>query len=524
MSFRNSYSSPSPEKVLKALKSRFRAEVVADARRRIAYFDTFDWRLHRSGGFIRQAPSRSGPMVSWLRRDGSLRHRLSARVVPPFAWDFPAGEFRREVEEVIAMRRLLEVVELRIGGFTVNLLDRRDKTVARARFEEGVARASGPTVASGVPGVAAAEGALRPVLRLQAIRGYDRAFESLVRFVESDLGLEDLETTELELGLAAIGRRAGDVSSKVEIELDGAMPAAEAAKIIHRTLLAAIQRNEQGTVRDLDSEFLHDFRVAVRRTRSALSQIKGVFAEEDLTRFKGELAWLGGLTGPTRDLDVYLLKMEATKAELAESVRQDLDPLNTFLVAEQRREQRKMARALASPRYRSLLESWGAFLQEPADLDGPPEAGRPIARLASERIWKVYRRVIKDGSAIDDDTPAEAVHALRIRCKKLRYLMEFFRSLYQTQKIERLIKALKRLQDNLGDFNDYEVQQVSLKGFAEAMQRRGSAPAATLMAMGRLVEHLEASQARERQRVTERFASFSKPANQALAGSLFNSD
>ena len=41
--------------------------------------------------------------------------------------------------------------------------------------------------------------------------------------------------------------------------------------------LQTLRINEDGVRKDLDSEFLHDFRVAVRRTRSALSQIKGVF-------------------------------------------------------------------------------------------------------------------------------------------------------------------------------------------------------------------------------------------------------
>ena len=143
----------------------------------------------------------------------------------------------------------------------------------------------------------------------------------------------------------------------------------------------------------------------------------------------------------------------------------------------------------------------------------------PIGEVGSERIWKVYRRVIKNGLAIHDETPATALHELRIECKKLRYLMEFFRSLYDDGKIDRLIKALKQLQDNLGDFNDYEVQQGSLTGFAEEMQ--GTAPAATLMAMGRLVEHLEAGQDRERHDFGQHFAKFAEKANQRLARELF---
>jgi len=51
-----------------------------------------------------------------------------------------------------------------------------------------------------------------------------------------------------------------------------------AGKYIYSHLLKAIKANEQGTIADTDSEFLHDFRVAVRRTRAGLSQIKGILA------------------------------------------------------------------------------------------------------------------------------------------------------------------------------------------------------------------------------------------------------
>ena len=335
---------------------------------------------------------------------------------------------------------------------------------------------------------------------------------------ESELGLEPVEEPELERSLGAVGRRAGD--SKVAIELDPAMPAAEAAKLIHRTLLEAIRRNESGTRQDLDSELLHDFRVAVRRTRSALSQIKGVYPRADLATFKPELRWLGGLTGPTRDLDVFRLKMDDYQAELPAVARQDVEPLKQHLRSEQRRAQRRMARALGSDRYRRLIDAWDRFLSEPADLEIAANAARPVGEVASERLGRAYRRVIEKGQSIDDQASAVALHELRIECKKLRYLMEFFRSLFDADRIGRLIQELKRLQDNLGDFNDFEVQRASLRSFADDL-RRGYVPAAASMAMGRLMEHLEAGQARERQQFLQRFADFAHPANQRPAREVF---
>ncbi len=498
-----------------------RVQTEQDPRRRVTYFDTFDCRLHRAGGCLSLAPARTGTAVrspasgvtlSWLNFDGTPRHRLAAKSVPPFAGDFPAGSFRQEIEKVIAMRRLLAVVELRLSGCTLRMLDAREKTLVRLRFEQGTAR---------VPGQSGDPEPLADTLTVLPVRGYAKAYRRVIEVLETELGLEQVAGSELDRALAAIGRQARDYVPKVVLELDPAMPAAEAAKTIHRSLLATIRRNEHGTRRDLDSEFLHDYRVAVRRTRSALSQIKKVYPGNDLAHFKVELKWLGGLTGHLRDLDVYLLKMDDYKADLPPEVRDDLAPLGDYLRDRQRRESRRVARQMGIKRYRTLLEAWDLFLSQPADLDAAANAGRPIAEVASERIWKIYRRVIKKGLAIDDDTPAEAVHDLRIECKKLRYLMEFFRSLYDAKRLTRLIKALKLLQDNLGDFNDYEVQQGSLREFAADMIDQQAAPADTVMAMGRLVEHLEKGQARERHQFGQRFARFAQEQNQSLARDLF---
>ncbi|WP_261341378.1 CHAD domain-containing protein [Candidatus Thiodictyon syntrophicum] len=82
---------------------------------------------------------------------------------------------------------------------------------------------------------------------------------------------------------------------------------------------------------DLDCEFLHDLRVATRRTRSALGQIRGVFPAPLAAHFKAEFAWLQEVTGPVRDLDVYLLEFDAYQRALPPALRPDLEPLRTMI-------------------------------------------------------------------------------------------------------------------------------------------------------------------------------------------------
>ncbi|MEE8525877.1 MAG: CHAD domain-containing protein [Thermoanaerobaculia bacterium] len=488
-------------------------------RRTARYYDTFDWRIYHDGGLLAGAGSPRDIALSWQGFDGTVRHHLSVETVPGLIRDFPVGAFRKALEPVVEMRRLLPIAELQSAATVFHLLDENEKTVVRLRLEDRSARA--------VDGGGESE-PLPSLLRVFPLRGYGKARGRAVSFL-AELGFEEVSPdwhSVLEVG----GREPGAYSSKPRLELDPEMPAAEAARHIHRTLLETMRSNEDGVRQDLDSEFLHDFRVSVRRTRSALGQIKGVFPATALGYFKRELAWLGMLTGPARDLDVYLLKIDDYEALLPTAVRKDLEPLRDFLAARQRREQRKLVAGLDGNRYRRLLADWQAFLGGEADGawsggaakdDPPPNCRRPIVEIAGKRIWKVYRRVLEKGRMIDDDSPDESLHRLRIECKKLRYLMEFFRSLYAHTDVGRLIKALKDLQDNLGDFNDYSVQQEQLRDFARRMLAEGMADADISMAMGRLVERLECGQAEERRAFHQRFSLFARRANQRRFRALF---
>ncbi len=80
-------------------------------------------------------------------------------------------------------------------------------------------------------------------------------------------------------------------------------------KILKR-LFGALRSNVAGVVENEDVECLHDFRVANRRTRTALSQTRGVLPSSVMDTFRPEFKWLGDVTGPCRDLDVFLLEMD----------------------------------------------------------------------------------------------------------------------------------------------------------------------------------------------------------------------
>ena len=96
-------------------------------------------------------------------------------------------------------------------------------------------------------------------------------------------------------------------------------------------LLDVIKANLEGTIADIDTEFLHDFRVSVRRSRAVQRECKGVFAPEELAAFRAAFKWLQQITGDSRDLDVYVLEFDSLRSIVPESMRGDLDPLLAVL-------------------------------------------------------------------------------------------------------------------------------------------------------------------------------------------------
>jgi CHAD domain-containing protein len=130
--------------------------------------------------------------------------------------------------------------------------------------------------------------------------------------------------------------------------------------------------------------------------------------------------------------------------------------------------------------------------------------------------------VIKKGRAIKKSSPPAKLHRLRIECKKLRYLLEFFSSLYDQKEIGRLVRALKKLQNNLGDFNDFAVQRAALQGIVDDLSSGSrKMPEQTGRAVEHIRRHLEEQQDATRKAFHIRFDAFSAPEVVAIFGHLF---
>ena len=473
----------------------------------LVFYDTFDWRLYRQALVLLGAGNRL-----LLRRLDELEIIQQAEVEAQhvFVWDLPEGELKAQLTPIVEMRALLELADLQTSSTAYRVLNQAKKTVVWLGCEE-LRLSSTPDGP-----------ALTTYIGVKPVRGYPKHEARLVSRCE-DLGLASVDAADCYFkALEAAGKKPGDYSAKLRFKLGPEMRADEAAKVILRFLLGVIKTNEVYVKQDIDTEFLHDFRVAVRRTRSALSQIKAVFPEDVTERFKRDFATIGQLSNELRDLDVYLLDAPRYRAMLPEVLRDDIEPL--FELLRQRRTEalQDVIAGLNSQEYGQILKDWEAFLGEPqADPATAPNAGRPIVDLARARIYKRYKRIIKSGKRILENSDDEMLHALRIECKKLRYLMEFFASLFPAKEINELIRQLKKLQNNLGDFNDLCVQQAYLLSLAAEFPDDGQQSRRTILAVGSLIGRLDVEKSRVKDSFAQTFTGFAAPANQKLFKALF---
>jgi len=466
----------------------------------LTLLDTFDWRVHEAGGYLALEAAGKARRLTWWPPDASAA-LASAPVpgLPRFVTDLPPGDLRERLTTVVETRALLPLVRLRSHVRPFDLIDGSEKTVLRLTLEEHRAEGAGHR-----------NGPWLRRLRVLPVRGYPQAVDEVLRLARGPLGLSAEERPLHEEALAAVGRAPGDYSSSLDFQLAPDQRADAALQVVLRRLLDTALANEDGIRRQIDTEFLHDLRVAVRRARSLLGQVKGVFPDRNVQVLRKELGWLGSRTNVARDMDVYLHALETYRGALPSGLADRLEPLRGFLLEHRARAYRDLGVMLDSARFRRLVHRWRGLARRPSPRrPTAPRAAQPIARVARKRIWRAYRGVMRAGSAIRRSSPPRALHEVRIACKKLRYLMEFFRSLFPAESIGQLIKALKAFQDNLGEYQDLAVQQDQLRGFERAMAREGGLPAKTREAMERLVEHLAGRQAEVRQHFAERFAEFS---------------
>ena len=490
---------------------------IGSGTRRRTWLDTFDWRLDRAGlALTYETASRRSRLLLTAKKDGTSQAEQPTASWQPrrpsLAEVLPAGPVRDRIAKLATPRALFPVVTTSTTVSVSRLTNPDGKTVARLIAASSTVTQAGVTAR------------LPTRLTITEVRGYPAQARRAARLLADAPGVNPATRTLLEEALSALGRHPADYTNGVDAEITAQMPAPVAVATLLLRLLDTLEQNVDGVIRDIDTEFLHDLRVSVRRTRSAIKLLGDVLPAGLAEQYGPEFKWLGDLTTPTRDLDVHLLGLPALAEHLLAASPEDLEPFRAFLARRRTREFKTLATAIRQARFRTLADHWRKALVEVRDAATPRKrraAHRLTAvELAISRTARVFRRVAAQGGAITPDSAPESLHDLRKRCKELRYLLEFFAPLYNPVAYKKVVGDLKQLQDCLGEFQDSEVQREEIRVLADAMLADRAAPAATLLAMGEIAAKLALSQAEARADFSRRFARFAGPEGQQRVRTL----
>ncbi|MEQ8816840.1 MAG: CHAD domain-containing protein [Thalassobaculum sp.] len=479
-----------------AVRGTLQADPEEMTTRRLRLLDTVDRRLARRGFRLEAEPAGDGEPEHWRLVSASGRTRAAADIAVPaprLVDDLPQGPLRKALAPIVDIRGLQPSPWIAVVEHRAALRD----TAGKIRC-----RLSARTASSTDPGERCS------AVRVDALKGYRTDGDRIADRISRHFGWSPSAPDPLSvLATSLLPEPKGAAYPSVA---DAGLPAGLALRPVLQALLDTVEHRAAGVTADLDCEELHELRVAVRRSRAILTLLRSDQPEPELEHARGFFAWLGQVTGPTRDLDVHVLDWRAHRRRSPDQAA-DLEPLGRYLKAERDKAQAKLVRQLHSRRFRDGVRRWRRALDAGDDAWSRTDRARtPIGKLAGRRIRKLYRQVVEDGSAITPDSPAEELHALRKTMKKLRYVFEIGRDVYPAKPAAAVLRKLKELQQDLGEVQDTAVQAEALRRFGEIMGRTGAAGPVTLMAIGALAEDLEIRRAEARARFASVFAPVAK--------------
>lgn len=215
-----------------------------------------------------------------------------------------------------------------------------------------------------------------------------------------------------------------------------------------------------GTRLGINPECLHDMRVSVRRLRAILRLFRDSLPPSAVAKTAEELKWLGQSLGAVRDLDVHLQECAAMLGRLPEAAHAAAGNCRREMSRRRDLAYDALRRDLRSPRFRTLKKACRELIRR---LRHPVAAGSAgITSEGAALMEAELKRILKAGRGIVDDTPDEALHRLRVRCKRLRYACETLREVYG-KPVAKMARRLAALQDVLGTHQDAVAAQALIE-------------------------------------------------------------
>jgi len=278
------------------------------------------------------------------------------------------------------------------------------------------------------------------------------------------------------------------------------------------TNLHAMMEEIDGVRQAEDIEYVHRMRVASRRLRSVLPLLAECLSPQQCHKWRRRLRRVTRALGAARDTDVQSEFVQTFLAACADE-HERVGIARLLLRLRQRRQ------ALQA----SVLEAMD-WLESSAF---PTKMARTLCQLvrdtcsydvAGTTAGESYRRtrqaILAEVKALEAYEPyveqpecGAELHAMRIAAKRLRYTLETFAPLYQSELLEP-IRRIRTLQDLLGDIHDCDVWVHDLAQFLEEEQAHTLEYYGQTEVFARLVPGVSALQHNRQQYRAQRYQEF----------------
>ena len=416
------------------------------------YLDTFDWSLMKNELSLRYRVSNGAAMYT-LKSIGLIEDGIAKRMETEIPLDgpvdvpaqIPVKRIRKLVDGIVFPRNLLEQIQVRT-----------DRRRYRVMSPEGAdVELSFDTSGFTLKGFQNPRRTQKlDELEAEILAGPETALEALFSLLSKKFNYSPSKASKFEVAIERfkIVIPTKKPPEKLRIKLEDRLDLA-----LRKILTHQFQRLDEqlpGVHRDLDTEFVHQARVAVRRMRSALRLFRGVLPEGTASNLQGELKWLGRLLGAVRDLDVFFLNLSRLKGQIERFPVKKKRAFEHWIERHRRAPLKTLCQSLESPRYKRFERRLLQFLERPLPLrPRRPLAMKSVHEVAPVLITEKFNAVIKQGHAVLADPRLKQYHRLRIQMKRLRYLSEFMAPAYEGA-LDSFIERTVEIQDCLGELQD----------------------------------------------------------------------
>ena len=282
-------------------------------------------------------------------------------------------------------------------------------------------------------------------------------------------------------------------------EIDPLCSTKEAALVIlHSLFRRALFYKDRILNQDKDIENLHQLRVSLRKMIVFLKEFKDFFEDDWYKKSFNQIKEIIAFTNKKRDIDVLILNFDKYLLSLPPSMKKPLFEFRNELKNIAKKEEERVLEFLKNKKIqiKEILEN--IVFTKRADF--------LIITTSYAIIKKQEKKIFKLANKIDKSSSATKYHKLRIEFKKLRYLLEFFSSFYQKDKIKIFIENVKKIQDILGMHQDLYVQREHIKEYLKLTN-----PSLDLaLSIGKLLGDMEYSEIEARKIFRKKYKKLSK--------------